>query len=147
MLGEKGERTLEFIFAYVDGGRRVSYVGGEVVDHCRLVEELRGGLGSGKGKGEGFRSTYNTILRKEVGEGVRIAWEGLKASLGTAQYKFLGFPLVCIGVGSSTHDIRMCDEAEIESLYCGQVSIQAFGLCHNLFMYTGKMFRVSMQLN
>ena len=28
------ERTLEFVFAYVDGGWRVDHVGGEVVDHC-----------------------------------------------------------------------------------------------------------------
>lgn len=33
--GGKGERTLEFIFAYVDGGWGVNHVGGEVVDHFR----------------------------------------------------------------------------------------------------------------
>ena len=27
-------RTLEFVFAYIDGGRGVDYVGGEEVDHC-----------------------------------------------------------------------------------------------------------------
>ena len=30
-----GEWTFEFVFAYVDGGWRVNYVGGEKVDHFR----------------------------------------------------------------------------------------------------------------
>lgn len=33
--GEEGQ-TFEFVFAYVDGGWGVDYVGGEVVDHCLL---------------------------------------------------------------------------------------------------------------
>lgn len=33
--GRGGGRTFEFVFAYVDGGWGVDYVGGEVVDHCR----------------------------------------------------------------------------------------------------------------
>lgn len=30
---EREERTFEFVFAYVDGGWGIDYVGGEVVDH------------------------------------------------------------------------------------------------------------------
>lgn len=50
--GEEGgeQRTLEFIFAHVDGGWGVHYVGGEVVDHCFKVFgvvlwEKEGGVG------------------------------------------------------------------------------------------------------
>lgn len=32
-VGGKEGRTLEFVFAYVDGRGRVDYVGGKVVDH------------------------------------------------------------------------------------------------------------------
>ena len=32
--GERRGRTFEFVFADVDGGGGVDYIGGEVVDHC-----------------------------------------------------------------------------------------------------------------
>ena len=44
--GDGEERTLEFVFAYVDGGGGVGYVGGEVVDHCRWLEGVCGGGGN-----------------------------------------------------------------------------------------------------
>lgn len=48
-LGLEGEggggRTLEFVFAYVDGGWGVDYVGGEVVDHDCLCVGGKGGGG------------------------------------------------------------------------------------------------------
>ena len=56
----KGEPTLEFVFADVDGGRGVDYVGGEVVNHCFALGLLKDR--EGVGGGEIYR-----MFRKEVG--------------------------------------------------------------------------------
>ena len=73
----RGEPTLELVFAYVDGGWRVDYVGGEVVYHDDPLGVWFGDQGGGKGDVVSFRRG----LGKEVGwlrvglEGkVRIGW-------------------------------------------------------------------------